>query len=85
MEGRFALLANLTGLTTVTRGAERVRTTSARTAPAFATRSAGDFVGSRDAGHSFGTCSSTCVSVIPWLPVWLVVVGVAWLIYRRLL
>lgn len=84
LQGRLRLLANLTSLTTVSISVhERQDYTPAR-APTFGERIARRFQGSFDqfvrAGQEF---LLVCVSVVPWLPVWLVVFLVAWLVFRR--
>ena len=85
MEGRLRLLANQSALTTVTIHVyERVGYVP-ETEPTFGTMILRRFTGSADKLIRF--CRNRIldvVSIVPWLPVWAVVLGVAWLIWKRL-
>jgi hypothetical protein len=85
LQGRLRLLANLTSLTTVSISVhERQRYTPAQS-PTFGERIVRRFRGSSDqlvrAGQEFLLAS---VSVVPWLPIWLIAGLVAWLVFRRI-
>ncbi len=86
LQGRLRLLANLTSLTTVTINLqERLGYTPVQ-APTFGTRIGHRFQASVEQLVRFGEgIVLALVSVVPWLPVWFVVLAATWLIARRLL
>lgn len=82
-EGRLRLLTNLTELTTVTIHITERRRFEPSTAPDFKTRMAQTFQKSADRFTDF--CKNlvlVIVSIIPWLPVWIVGLLVVWIIVR---
>ena len=83
MEGRVRLLANLSDLTTVTITAdERIGYVPA-TAPSFTTRASRTFEGStKNLTDTVQGLTLAAISVIPWLPVWLIVGVLTWLAFR---
>ncbi len=84
IQGRLQLLANLTALTTVTLSVYERRAYIPPESPTYATRMSRRFFGSaRSLALFLGNVLLNVVSVIPWLPVWVVVLGAGWLIYRR--
>ncbi len=85
IEGRLRLLANLTSLTTVTIVVHERRDYVPPQAPAFKTRIAQRFQASLDQLVDFAKeLILAAVSVVPWLPVWAVVIAALWLVVRWL-
>ena len=85
MEGRVRLLANLADLTTVSITVEERIGYVPATAPTFGTRIRRTFESSTKGLMIFlEGLSLAVISVIPWLPVWLVLGGLAWLFVRTL-
>lgn len=84
-EGRLRLLANLASLTTVTiQASERTQFIPA-TAPGFTTRATRAFSDSTKGLVDFAEFGAIwLLSLIPWLPLWLVIGVVILLIYRRI-
>jgi hypothetical protein len=84
-EGRRQLLANLTSLTTVTITVREVREYVPATAPTFAALITRRFQSSIDQLTAFlKGVILVLVSIIPWLPVWAVVLAWLWLARRWL-
>ncbi|MDB5349522.1 MAG: hypothetical protein JWN86_769 [Planctomycetota bacterium] len=85
MEGRIRLLANLSDLTTVTITAtERIGFVPA-TAPNFATRARRTFESSIQGLKDFlEGFALLVISILPWLPVWIVLSLLVWFLIRRI-
>ncbi|MEO6811410.1 MAG: DUF4349 domain-containing protein [Isosphaeraceae bacterium] len=82
-EGRRKLLANLTSLTTVTINVREVREYVPATSPTFAALITRRFQSSIDQLTWFlKGVILTLVSIVPWLPIWALVLGVLWLVRR---
>lgn len=82
-EGRLRLLANLAALTTITITAQERTDYVPPTAPGFATRVSRTFEDStkslRESAEGFALWA---VGIVPWLPVYLVVAVLLYLVYR---
>src|SRR5262249_49316570 len=83
LQGRLQLLANLTALTTVTITVREVHNYVPAESPTFATMIKRRFLASLEQFNNFlKEIVLAIVSIIPWLPVWAVVLSLAWLVYR---
>ncbi len=83
-QGRLQLLGNLSEMTTVTVALTERGPYQPATAPGFGAKVSRRFSASVRALRSFGEgLAIEAISVIPWLPVWAVVLGVAWLFWKK--
>lgn len=84
MQGRLRLLENLTALTTVSISIEERLGYLPVAAPSFGDRVGNRFRESLDQLLGFGEWVVLAVAaVVPWLPVWIVALAVAWLVVRH--
>ncbi len=85
MEGRIRLLANLSDLTTVTIIADERMAYVPETNPSFTTRISRTFEASLNGLRNFlEGLTLLLVSVIPWIPMWILGALIAWFVLRRL-
>jgi hypothetical protein len=85
MQGRLRALANLTSLATVTITASEIKDYVPPQAPTLGTKVARAFFESLDSLRQFGEgLLIACVSMVPWLPILALGLGLGFLIYRRL-
>ena len=85
LEGTLQKLANLTSLTTVTVIVEERKNYVPPSAPTFANTAGRTFHNSADALVGFlKAIVLVAVAIVPWLPLVIVALAVAWLLARRL-